>query len=363
MPVPLPAVPSSGILPLPAAGRSTVDAPVIAAARDAHAPVAAAGDAIAAGRLVAAADGRARRPTAGRRARCRPERGRARHGALPTARRGVPAALIVGALVAMLGGLLRRRRSSPSARSACSGGTPLSGLFTTTVEPKVTGPRPSRRPRPSVPVGAADRRPHDRVAPTAASEAPVAPKSPRHAARGRRPRRRRRRGAASRPPAEPPTPASTPVPSRSPRRPAPPARETRPTPPGRNRRRRGRSVPCRRRDRRRARSPPPVVAEAPPPAGRTPGARTAAGRGARTMRGWRWCARYVAARNTAHASGIRRVWPGVDDNHLRRVTSSFSAPLTLAGCDIEARDAAHAVGDVSADAAGHDRRLRARARA
>ena len=51
---------------------------------------------------------------------------------------------------------------------------------------------------------------------------------------------------------------------------------------------------------------------------------------------------YVAARNTAHASGIRRVWPGVDDNHLRRITSAFSAPLTLAGCDIEARDAAHA---------------------
>lgn len=51
---------------------------------------------------------------------------------------------------------------------------------------------------------------------------------------------------------------------------------------------------------------------------------------------------YVAARNTAHASGIRRVWPGVDDNHLRRITSAFSAPLTLGGCEIEARDAAHA---------------------
>jgi hypothetical protein len=52
---------------------------------------------------------------------------------------------------------------------------------------------------------------------------------------------------------------------------------------------------------------------------------------------------YVAARNTAHASGIRRVWPGVDDNHLRRITSAFSAPLTLGGCQVEARDAAHAV--------------------
>ncbi len=51
---------------------------------------------------------------------------------------------------------------------------------------------------------------------------------------------------------------------------------------------------------------------------------------------------YVAARNTAHASGIRRVWPDVDDNHLRRITSAFSAPLTLTGCDIAAQDAAHA---------------------
>lgn len=51
---------------------------------------------------------------------------------------------------------------------------------------------------------------------------------------------------------------------------------------------------------------------------------------------------YVAARNTAHASGIRRVWPGVDDNHLRRVTSSFSAPLTLSRCVVAARDASNA---------------------
>lgn len=51
---------------------------------------------------------------------------------------------------------------------------------------------------------------------------------------------------------------------------------------------------------------------------------------------------YVAARNTAHASGIRRVWPGVDDTHLRRVTSSFSAPLTISRCDVAASDGAHA---------------------
>lgn len=52
---------------------------------------------------------------------------------------------------------------------------------------------------------------------------------------------------------------------------------------------------------------------------------------------------YVAARNTAHASGIRRVWPTVDDTHIRRVTSSFSAPLTLSTCEVEARTATTAV--------------------
>jgi hypothetical protein len=52
---------------------------------------------------------------------------------------------------------------------------------------------------------------------------------------------------------------------------------------------------------------------------------------------------YVAARNTSHASGIRRVWPGVDDVHIRRVTSAFSAPLTLSACDVDATDAARAI--------------------
>ena len=52
---------------------------------------------------------------------------------------------------------------------------------------------------------------------------------------------------------------------------------------------------------------------------------------------------YVAARNTSHAGGIRRVWPSVDDVHLRRVTSSFSAPLTLVRCSVEARGPDRAV--------------------
>ena len=70
---------------------------------------------------------------------------------------------------------------------------------------------------------------------------------------------------------------------------------------------------------------------------------------------------YVAARNTSHASGIRRVWPDVDDVHIRRVTSAFSAPLTLASCDVSVVDRAKAAatchltqpGTTGAYAAGH----------
>jgi len=52
---------------------------------------------------------------------------------------------------------------------------------------------------------------------------------------------------------------------------------------------------------------------------------------------------YIAARNTSHAGGIRRVWPTVDDVHLRRVTSSFSSPLTLSNCQVEAEGRQRAV--------------------
>jgi hypothetical protein len=45
---------------------------------------------------------------------------------------------------------------------------------------------------------------------------------------------------------------------------------------------------------------------------------------------------YVAARNTAHAAGLRRVWPSVTDAEVRRMTGEFSAPLTLTGCDVDA---------------------------
>ncbi len=51
---------------------------------------------------------------------------------------------------------------------------------------------------------------------------------------------------------------------------------------------------------------------------------------------------YVAARNTAHAAGIRRVWPTVTDAALRRMTGEFSAPLTLTDCDVDAIGAGRA---------------------
>lgn len=51
---------------------------------------------------------------------------------------------------------------------------------------------------------------------------------------------------------------------------------------------------------------------------------------------------YVAARNTAHAAGIRRVWPTVSDTALRRMTGEFSAPLTLTDCDVDTLGAGRA---------------------
>jgi hypothetical protein len=45
---------------------------------------------------------------------------------------------------------------------------------------------------------------------------------------------------------------------------------------------------------------------------------------------------YVAARNTGHAAGLRRVWPAATDAEIRRITSDFSSPLTLVDCDVSA---------------------------
>lgn len=43
---------------------------------------------------------------------------------------------------------------------------------------------------------------------------------------------------------------------------------------------------------------------------------------------------FVAARNSEHAAGMRRVWPGASDADLRRMTSGSSGPLTLSDCDV-----------------------------
>lgn len=337
VPVPLPAVPSSGMFPLLTAGRATVDAPVVPTARErtAAGPVAGSGAetdakpaspprmAVAAAPPPVAAPGVVQgSPVPGP----------------PTTRRGIPAAIIVGGLVAMLAicfiaaflavrsfGLLR--------------GTPISGLLTRTVEPKVTNPPHDDAPATTTPPAtestpvtatAATTPGTTEVAVAPPVEPPVAP--PVVATESPRP-------TVQEPPAvvQPPvTRPTTPPPGRvPPPRQAPPARQTTntrqvPTVPTRPVTTESREV-----------APPPVVAEPPPRQveRREPDPPAVV---APTDEGIALVRAYVAARNTAHASGIRRVWPGVDDNHLRRITSAFSAPLTLGGCEIEARDAAHA---------------------
>ena len=144
LPVPLPAVPSSGIYPIPTAGRATVDAPVIAEARDRsewRRPPAPAADAdakpaspprmpIAAAPPPVAAPGVVQASPA--------------PGAL-TPRRGIPAAVIVGALVAMLAVCFIAAFFAVRSFGLLTG-SPLSGLLTRTVEPKVTNPPPLDAP-------------------------------------------------------------------------------------------------------------------------------------------------------------------------------------------------------------------------
>ena len=218
-------------------------------------------------------------------------------------------------------------------------GASLSGLFSRTTEPRVEGPAPP----PATEVAKAEPPPTE--APTTASpsaenestevpvEAPtttIAPVEP---------------STTSVVPVQPSTTTAVPVPRQAPpARPKPPVttarqptaterptRETRPTPPPPPPP--PVTVP--------REATPPAVAEAPPrPVERRepepPPVIAPEGEALALVRA------YVAARNTAHASGIRRVWPDVDDNHLRRVTSAFSAPLTLSTCSVEARDGAHA---------------------
>jgi serine/threonine protein kinase len=344
MPVPLPAVPSSGVFALPGAGRSTVDASVIAAARDrATAPAAA----------DLASPGESATPRAASAPRhavpsappplATPGAVQALTTPMPSARRGVPAAVIVAGMVAVLGICFLAAYLAVRAFGLLPGGS-FAGLLTQTVEPKVTGPASSTAADPTGPASTtAPGGPGTEVPVTVAEEVPsvVAPSVEQPA--GETPAVT----SPEPPPATTPEPVAPPVTPPAEQRPAtpvtrtPPARETRqatrPTPPAQTPVR-PTAPPARDTPRE---APPVVVAEAPPrPIERRepdpPPVLAPDDEGLSLVRA------YVAARNTAHASGIRRVWPGVDDTHLRRVTSSFSAPLTLSRCEVTASDAAHA---------------------
>ncbi len=236
----------------------------------------------------------------------------------PAVRRGIPAAVIVGSLVAMLAicfiaAFLAVRSFGLLTRS------PLTGLFTRTVEPKVTNPPPDApapaattktEPTPVTNTAATTPGPTEVPAAPPVTPPPVVTTEPPPAPVQENP------PVVERPVPRPaPAPPSARVPPSA--RPSPPARQlpnarqTEPIVPTR-------PVPPERRDV----EPPPVVAEAPPrPVERTepdpPVVVAPSDEGVALVRA------YVAARNTAHVSGIRRVWPSVDENHLRRVTSSF----------------------------------------
>jgi serine/threonine protein kinase len=324
VPVPLPAVPSSGVFPLPSAGRATVDAPVIAAARDRAAAVPAAPVDVAPQEPRASSPPRMAVPVAPPPvASPGSVQSLAALGtsAGPPRRKGLSAGLIVGAMLAMLA--LCFVVALMAARSF--------GLLGGTVEPKVAPAVTQTAEATDVPVPPPGASPVPDVVPPAGpatesapvTEVPVEPVAP-----------------AVTTPAAPPAPVTTVPPASSPavRVPAPVRESPRPRP--------GEVPPARvavtpERDVPRDVEPPVVSEPAPRPVERRepdpPPVEPPEDEGLGLVRG------YVAARNTAHASGIRRVWPGVDDNHLKRVTSSFSAPLTLTGCEITSRDASHAV--------------------
>jgi hypothetical protein len=259
---------------------------------------------------------------------------------VPAPRRGVPAALIVGGLVGLLGICFIVAFLAVRSFGLFSGAS-LSGLFTRATAPQAVEPAPP----PATDIAKAEPPPAETPAianPTAATEATdvpveaptttvapvdptpttvVAPTSVLPATTTAVPTPRQA------PPAARPRPQASP--ERQPTISERTTRETRPTPPPPP----PLAIP--------RETAPPVVAEAPPrPVERRepepPPVIAPEGEALALVRA------YVAARNTAHASGIRRVWPSVDDNHLRRVTSAFSAPLTLSACSVEASDGVHA---------------------
>ncbi len=326
VPVPLPAVPSSAFQPSPEAGRSTVDAPVV--------PVVGDGTGSSSPRPPAAA---APPPVAPPGAVHTP----APLVSPPSQRRsGVPAPVIVVGLIALLAFVALGAFLVVRTLGTLGTGS-LSGLFTRTVEPRITGPADTQPPPSGPDAGPPAADPVPPTDPGTDVPVEVAEATP-EAAR-----------------ALPETPAETPAPP-----PAPPATTTATTRPAAPRAPAG--EPGARASTARATPPPEprgsIASRPTSPASRAtvedaPPAVVAANPPSRPIErrepdppapvapqdeGTALVRAYVAARNTAHASGIRRVWPDVDDNHLRRITSAFSAPLTLGGCDIEARDATHA---------------------
>ncbi len=331
MPVPLPSVPSGGAIAPAGAGRSTVDAPVLAAARGQVAPATAAAGSAARPPVSAAAP-----PVA---APGHLHTAAALGAPVPAARRGVSAALVVGGLLAMLAvsfvvafmaarsfGLL----GGEPAPAQSATGTPAPTLPVAASVPDAPAAVPPARPGSpaeapdSLAAGSREGRmagPELQAAPTIVAPpaqtpggvkaAPPGQSTPAAPAAARPLRQSRPVPAAAAaavptavvtappvpPPAEPAAPLRSPAIAEAALPPRPPER--------------------------REPDPPPVAAP--------------------QVEGLALVRAYVAARNTAHASGIRRVWPGVDDNHLRRVTTAFSAPLSLADCQVEPRDGARAI--------------------
>lgn len=315
LPVPLPSVPYHGALAPANAGRSTVDASVLGAARDLAVPAT-----VAVGPNARVPASAAPPPVASRGVI---HSTGVLESPVPTARRGVSAALVVGGLLAML--TVSFMVAFMAARSfGLLGGAPPAEA-SRPVPTKPTLPAEAsvpRTPEPAAPPATTTRpgeEPGAAVADAAEVMAPSTPVTP-------------VQGPVAVPPAATPgrqsrTPRSTPgaTPPVVPSRPLPAAVAPPPAPAAAS------ETPVR----------PLVVADAPPrPVERRepdpPPAVAPQAEGIALVRA------YVAARNTAHASGIRRVWPGVDDNHLRRVTTSFSAPLSLADCQVESSDGARA---------------------
>jgi serine/threonine protein kinase len=168
MPVPLPAVPSSGIFAATSAGRATVDAPVIAAARE---RAAAPRQAVLSAPPPVATPGAVQPITT----------------PMPSPRRGVPAAVIVGGMVAMLGFCFLAAFLAVRMFGLWPSGS-MAGLFTQTVEPKVTGPEsPPASTQPTGPASTTTSEGPGTEAPVTVTEAQPPARQPTRQSASRRP--------------------------------------------------------------------------------------------------------------------------------------------------------------------------------